>query len=76
MVLALCDPRGGDQKRVWKNIYGFDMTCMLEGVYDEGIVEAITADTVLTRAQLLKWVLHFRSQEHSDHESLCTAFRT
>ena len=47
MVLALCDPEAVIKKRVgfWKNVYGFDIPCMLEGVYDEGIVEAIPAET-------------------------------
>jgi len=56
MVLALCDPESVIKKRVglWKNMYGFDVSYMLVGVYDEGIVEMIPAGTVLASAPLLK----------------------
>jgi len=52
----LCDPESVIKKRVgfWKNVYGFDMSCMVEGVYDEGIVEVIPADAVLTSSAVVK----------------------
>ena len=78
MVLALCDPEAVIKKRVgfWKNVYGFDMACMLEGVYDEGIVEAIPADTVLTSSAVVKVGSQFRVRSNRHCERLCTAFRT
>jgi len=56
IVLALCDPESVIKQRIgfWKNVYGFDMTCMLDGVYDEGIVEVVPADTVLTTSAVVK----------------------
>ena len=56
MLLAPCDPEVVIKKKAgfWKNVYGFDMACMLEGVYDEGIVKAIPADTVLTSSAVVK----------------------
>ena len=56
MVLALCDPELVIKQRVgfWKNVYGFDMGCMLQGVYDEGIVEVVPADAVLTSSAVVK----------------------
>ena len=56
MVLALCDPESVIKKRVgfWKNVYGFDMTCMMEGVYDEGIAEVVPPDAVLTSSAVVK----------------------
>ena len=56
MVLALCDPEQVIKQNVgfWKNVYGFDMSCMSEGVYDEGIVESVPADAVLTNSAVVK----------------------
>ena len=56
MMLALCDPESVIKQRVgfWKNVYGFDMSCMLEGVYDEGIVEVVPAEAVLTSSAVVK----------------------
>lgn len=56
MMLALCDPESVIKQRVgfWKNVYGFDMTCMLEGVYDEGIAEVVPAEAVLTSSAVVK----------------------
>ena len=56
MVLALCDPESVIKKGVgfWKNVYGFDMSCMLEGVYEEGIMEVVPAEAVLTSSAVVK----------------------
>src|SRR5258708_28174524 len=56
MVLALCDPESVIKKQIgfWKNVSGFDMSCMIEGVYDEGIVEVVPADAVLTSSAVVK----------------------
>ena len=56
MVLALCDPESVIKKGVgfWKNVYGFDMSCMLEGVYEEGIVDVVPAEAVLTSSAVVK----------------------
>ena len=56
MMLALCDPESVIKQRVgfWKNVYGFDMTCMFEGVYDEGIAEVVPPEAVLTSSAVVK----------------------
>jgi protein arginine N-methyltransferase 3 len=56
MVLALCDPETVIKQRAnfWKNVYGFDMSCMAEGTYDEGIVEVIPSGAVLTSSAVVK----------------------
>src|SRR5258706_5636695 len=56
MMLALCDPESVIKQRVgfWKNVYGFDMSCMLEGVYVEGIAEVVPAEAVLTSSAAVK----------------------
>jgi len=66
MMLALCDPESVIKQRVgfWKNVYGFDMSCMLEGVYDEGIVEVVPAETILTSSAVVKVGSPFRRDNH------------
>lgn len=56
MVLAMCDPETLVKQRIgfWKDVYGFDMECMVGDIYEEGIVEHIPSEAVLTNSTIIK----------------------
>ena len=66
VMLALCDPESVIKERAgfWKNVYGLDMSCMLEGLYDEGIVAVVPAETVLASNAVVKVGSPFRRHNH------------
>ncbi|CUA74805.1 protein arginine N-methyltransferase 3 [Rhizoctonia solani] len=38
----------------WENVYGFDMSSMAKEVYDDALIEVVSADAVLTNDDLIK----------------------
>ena len=56
MMLALCDPQAILKQRVgfWKDVYGFDMSCMSTEAFEEAIVECIPKEEVLSAPCIVK----------------------
>ncbi|KAJ7644712.1 protein arginine N-methyltransferase [Roridomyces roridus] len=56
MRLALCDAREVIKERVgfWDDVYGYDMSAMKEGLYDDAIVDVVGPDTLLSEPYTVK----------------------
>ncbi|KAF5360411.1 hypothetical protein D9756_004931 [Leucocoprinus leucothites] len=56
MMLALCDATEIHKDRIgfWKDVYGFDMTVMSEGLYEEAIVDVVGPETVASKPFVVK----------------------
>lgn len=56
MILALCDATQIYKDRIgfWTDVYGFDMTAMSEGSYDEAIVDIVGPETVASEPFVVK----------------------
>ncbi|KAF6755854.1 arginine N-methyltransferase 3 [Ephemerocybe angulata] len=56
MLLGLCDASEISKDRIdfWNDVYGFDMSTMSEGLYDEAIIDVLGPETVLSNAYTVK----------------------
>ncbi|RXW22484.1 hypothetical protein EST38_g3361 [Candolleomyces aberdarensis] len=56
MLFALCDAKEIYKDRIgfWNDIYGFDMSTMSEGLYDEAIIDVLGPETVLSNPYTIK----------------------
>ncbi|KAJ8519349.1 hypothetical protein ONZ45_g3701 [Pleurotus djamor] len=59
MLLALCDATDVRKKRVdfWSDVYGFDLSIMAEGVYDDALVTVVSPDSLLSEPCVVKDLL-------------------
>ncbi|TFK27687.1 arginine N-methyltransferase 3 [Coprinopsis marcescibilis] len=59
MMLGLCDASELYKERVgfWSDVYGFDLSEMAEGVYDEAIIDVTGPDTLLSEPYTVKDIL-------------------
>ncbi|KAJ3551879.1 hypothetical protein NP233_g12999 [Leucocoprinus birnbaumii] len=59
MVLALCDATEIHKDRIgfWSDVYGFDMTAMSEGLYEDSIVDVVGPETVASNPFIVKDLL-------------------
>ncbi|KXN82845.1 Ribosomal protein arginine N-methyltransferase rmt3 [Leucoagaricus sp. SymC.cos] len=56
MMLALCDATEIYKDRIgfWNDVYGFDMSVMSQGLYDEAIVDVVGPETMASKPYVVK----------------------
>ncbi|KAI0629795.1 S-adenosyl-L-methionine-dependent methyltransferase [Trametes polyzona] len=56
MMFALCEAGELFKERIgfWSDIYGFDLSAMAKGVYDEAVVDVVGPETVLSQPVVVK----------------------
>ncbi|THH06140.1 hypothetical protein EW145_g4285 [Phellinidium pouzarii] len=56
MLMGLCTANEIIKERVdfWSDVYGYDMSAMAEGVYDEAVVDIVEPETVLSDSAIIK----------------------
>ncbi|KAG6804832.1 hypothetical protein H0H92_002084, partial [Tricholoma furcatifolium] len=56
MMLGLCDATEIFKDRIgfWDDVYGFDLSTMAEGLYDEAMVDVVGPNTLLSEPCVIK----------------------
>ncbi|KAJ7595054.1 S-adenosyl-L-methionine-dependent methyltransferase [Mycena floridula] len=56
MMLSLCDASDLVKERIsfWTDVYGFDLSAMASHIYDDGIVDVVGPDTLLSEPCVIK----------------------
>ncbi|KAH8104934.1 S-adenosyl-L-methionine-dependent methyltransferase [Phellopilus nigrolimitatus] len=56
MLLGLCSASEAFKERVefWSDVYGYDMTAMTDGVYDEAVIDIVGPETMLSDSVIIK----------------------
>ncbi|KAF8158442.1 arginine N-methyltransferase 3 [Crassisporium funariophilum] len=59
MMLGLCDGSEIFKERIgfWEDVYGFDLSTMADGLYDEAIVDVVGPEAILSNAYPVKDLL-------------------